>query len=120
MPRRWRPPSWSNQDIGAVAAAGSFADNGTSLSVTGSGADIWSTADEFHFAYRSLTGDGEIIARVTSLTNTNAYAKAGVMLRETLTANSRFALMMMTPGANGAAFQYRTSTGGSAAPERQQ
>lgn len=110
------PASWSSQDIGAVAATGSFADNGASLSVTGSGADIWNKADEFQYAYRTLTGDGEIIARVVSLTNTNAYAKAGVMLRETLAANSRFALMMMTPGANGAAFQYRTSTGGSAAP----
>jgi fibronectin type 3 domain-containing protein/glucose/arabinose dehydrogenase len=110
------PATWSNQDIGAVAATGSFTDNGTSLAVTGSGADIWKTADEFHFAYRSLAGDGEIIARVVSLTNTDPYAKAGVMFREALTANSRFALMMMTPGANGGAFQYRTSTGGSAAP----
>ncbi|MEQ1802501.1 MAG: FG-GAP-like repeat-containing protein [Gammaproteobacteria bacterium] len=110
------PAAWSNQDIGAVAAAGSFADNGASLSVTGSGADIWGAADEFHFAYRSLTGDGELVARVTSLTNTNANAKAGVMIRETLTANSRFALMMMTPGANGGAFQRRTTTGGSAGP----
>lgn len=108
--------AWSNQDIGAVAATGSFADNGSSLSVTGSGADIWGTLDEFHFAYRTLTGDGELIARVTSLTNTNANAKAGVMLRETLTANSRYALMMMTPGANGGAFQRRTTTGGSAGP----
>lgn len=110
------PASWSNLDIGAVAAAGSMADNGASVSVTGSGADIWKTADEFHYAYRTLSGDGEIIARVTSLTNTDPNAKAGVMLRETLTANARFALMMMTPGANGGAFQYRTSTGGSAGP----
>ncbi|MBN8281215.1 MAG: fibronectin type III domain-containing protein, partial [Gammaproteobacteria bacterium] len=110
------PASWSNQDIGAVAATGSFTDNGASLAVAGSGADIWGTADEFQYVYRTLTGDGEIIARVVSLTNTDLNAKAGVMLREALTANSRFALMMMTPGANGAAFQYRTTTGGSAAP----
>ena len=114
------PPTWSSQDIGAVAAAGSFTDNGSSLSVTGSGADIWSTADEFRYVYRSLNGDGEIIARVSSLTNTDPWAKAGVMMRESLAANSRFALMLMTPGANGAAFQYRTSTGGSAAPSNSQ
>ena len=110
------PTAWSNQDIGAVAATGSFADNGGSLSVTGSGADIWGTADEFQFAYRTLTGDGELIARITSLSGSDPWAKAGVMLRESLDAGSRFGLMLMTPGTNGAAFQYRTATGGSAAP----
>ncbi|MEO7385403.1 MAG: fibronectin type III domain-containing protein, partial [Gammaproteobacteria bacterium] len=110
------PAAWSNQDIGAVAATGSFTDNGTSLSVAGSGADIWGTVDEFQFGYRTLIGDGELIARITSLTNTNLNAKAGVMLRESLNANSRFAYMTMTPGSNGASFQYRLSTGGSAGP----
>ncbi|MBN8281007.1 MAG: VCBS repeat-containing protein, partial [Gammaproteobacteria bacterium] len=108
--------AWSDQDIGAVAAAGSFADNGTSLAVTGSGADIWNSADEFHFAYRTLIGDGELIARVVSLTNTDPNAKAGVMIRESLAANARFGMMVMTPGANGAAFQRRSTTGGSAGP----
>jgi glucose/arabinose dehydrogenase/fibronectin type 3 domain-containing protein/regulation of enolase protein 1 (concanavalin A-like superfamily) len=107
---------WSNQDIGAVAAAGSYVDNDGSIAVTGSGADIWRSQDEFHFVHRTLTGDGEILARVVSLSNTDPFAKAGVMFRESLTANSRFAMMIMTPGSNGAAFQYRTSTGGSAGP----
>ncbi|MEZ5566622.1 MAG: FG-GAP-like repeat-containing protein [Gammaproteobacteria bacterium] len=108
--------AWSSQDIGAVTASGSFADNGTSLSVTGSGADIWGSQDQFHYAYRTLTGDGELIARIVSLSNNDPWAKAGVMVRETLDASSRFGLMLMTPGSNGAAFQYRTTTGGSAAP----
>ena len=38
------------------------------------------------------------------------------MVRESLTPGSRFALMLMTPGANGASFHYRTATGGNAAP----
>ncbi|MEZ5566623.1 MAG: fibronectin type III domain-containing protein [Gammaproteobacteria bacterium] len=108
--------AWSNQDIGAVAAPGSFIDNGGNLSVTGSGSDIWGYADEFHYAYRTLNGDGELIARIVSLSNSDPWAKAGVMVRETLDANARFGLMLMTPGSNGAAFQYRTTAGGAAAP----
>src|SRR5690606_7099325 len=110
------PASWSSQDIGSVGQGGSLVDNGSSLSVSGSGADIWGYADAFHFAHRSLTGDGEIIARIVSLSNTDPWAKAGVMIRESLSPGSRFAMMLMTPGSNGAAFQYRTATNGAAAP----
>ena len=45
------------------------------------GSDIWYTADQFNYAYQSLTGDGEIIARITSQTNTDGWAKAGPMIR---------------------------------------
>lgn len=109
-------PLQTSQDIGAVAAPGYFAEVAGVTTVGGSGADIWRTADEFHYAYAPLVGDGEIVARVLSLSNTDPWAKAGPMIRESLTAGSRFAMMIVTPGANGAAFQYRTSTNGSAAP----
>ncbi|HEY7640178.1 MAG TPA: PQQ-dependent sugar dehydrogenase [Steroidobacteraceae bacterium] len=107
--------TWTGTNIGAVAAQGSHTINGSSFTVRGSGADIWNTADEFYYVYRTLAGDGEIAAQVSSITNTNQWTKAGVMLRESLAANSRFALMCVTPG-KGAAFHYRTTTGGSAAP----
>src|SRR4029077_17147945 len=76
-------------------------------------ADIWGTADGFHFAYQTLTGDGSIIAEVTGLGATDPWAKAGVMIRETLNANSAFADTLVTPG-NGTTFQWRASTGASA------
>ena len=106
-------PNWTGADIGAVAVAGSHTVSGNTFTVRASGADIWSTADEFRFVSRTLTGDGEITAQVASVTNTNEWTKAGVMLRESLAANSRFALMCVTPG-EGAAFHYRTTTGGNA------
>ena len=40
-----------------------------------------------------LSGNGEIVARVTSIQNTNAYAKAGVMIRGALTAGSAHVIM---------------------------
>ena len=104
-------PSWIDADIGAVAAAGSFTENGTTLTITGSGADIWGTADEFHFAYRTLEGDGEMTVRVTSLTNGHMWSKVGLMVRESLAAGSRHGTMFQ--GAlKGQAFQYRKNNAG--------
>ncbi|MFX0558087.1 hypothetical protein ACOCEA_14900, partial [Maribacter sp. CXY002] len=65
--------------------------------VRASGADIWGSADEFHFVYRELTGNGEIIARVTALEQTSGWSKAGVMIRNTLDDDSAFAYMSMSP-----------------------
>ena len=63
--------------------------------MSGTGTDIWGTADQFRFAYKSLTGDGSIVARVDSLANTDAWAKAGVMIRETLDAGSTWAYSLV-------------------------
>ena len=105
------PSPWASADIGAVAAAGvSYHSFGT-FTIDGSGADIWDTADEFHYAYQAATGDCEIVARVTGVENTNSWAKVGVMIRESLNANSTHAAMVVT-SANGVSFQRRASTGG--------
>jgi regulation of enolase protein 1 (concanavalin A-like superfamily) len=98
-------------DIGAPGKTGSDSFSGSVYTVSGSGGDIWGTSDQFHYVSQTFVGDGEMIARVTSQTNTHPWAKAGVMFRETLNANSRFAAMELTPG-NGTTFQYRSSTGG--------
>jgi hypothetical protein len=115
---------WTEQDVselslwfrGYPASTGSFVENpaGT-YTMTASGTDIWLVnnveADEFHFAYKTLSGAGSIIARVDSVENTNDWAKAGVMIRETLDPDSAHAFACVTP-ANGVAMQYRPSTGG--------
>jgi phosphatidylserine/phosphatidylglycerophosphate/cardiolipin synthase-like enzyme len=107
------PGGWDTRDIGAVAADGAacFDASAGRFTVDGSGADIWGNADEFRFVYRPLTGDGAIQARVASLENVDAWVKSGVMMRETLAANSRHAMMVVSAG-KGLAFQRRASTGG--------
>jgi type II secretory pathway pseudopilin PulG len=102
---------WQDEDIGAVLAAGSAAFASDTWTVNGSGIDIWDYSDGFHYVYQSLSGDGQIVARVGRITNTNSWAKAGVMIRETLTGGSTHAMMVVTPG-SGNAFQRRLSTGG--------
>jgi len=99
------------RDIGAPGKAGSNSYAAGTYTVSGGGTDIWNTSDKFRYVSRTFTGNGEIIARVTSQTNTHVWAKAGIMFRETLNANSRFATMELTPG-NGTTFQYRAATGG--------
>src|SRR5882762_9502665 len=87
-----------DRDIGAVGAAGSANNNGSGgFTVTGSGADIWGTADEFHYVYFSLDGDMELIAEVTGIQFTDGWAKGGLMARESLDANSRNFMVLVTP-----------------------
>jgi hypothetical protein len=107
------PSPWQTSDIGAVAAAGSAAYSAGTFTVNGSGADIWGTADEFRYVYQTSTGDCEMRSRVATIQNTDVWAKAGVMIRETTVAGSMFAAVFITPG-NGVSFQQRTTTGGTA------
>jgi len=81
-----------------------------SFTVSGSGRDIFSTSDEFHYVYHPLSGDGEIIAQVTSQQNTHPWAKAAVMIRDTLEADSKFAMTTLT-AEHGVDFQYRETAG---------
>jgi hypothetical protein len=96
---------------GYPAAVGSFfeAPAGT-YTITAAGEDIWNEADQFHYAFKQLTGVGSIIAKVESIEDTNVWAKAGVMIRETLDADSRCVGVFITP-VSGCTFQARTDTG---------
>jgi len=58
-----------------------------------------------------MTGNGQVIARVASLTNPSAWVKAGVMIRSQLTAGSAHAFALVS-AAKGSAFQRRVSAGG--------
>jgi hypothetical protein len=100
-------------DVGAVGIAGTYVEAGGKHTMEGAGGDIWGGADAFRFAYQALSGDGTITARVISLENTQASAKAGVMMRESLAVGSKNVLALLTPTvANGYRFQSRSTTGG--------
>ena len=105
------PDPWLDQDVGVVTDAGTAVTIGGAFAVTGSGSDIGLAADAFHFAYRPMSGDGQIVARLANQGNAHLLAKAGVMIRESLASGSRYAMMALTP-ANGAVFQRRDTPGG--------
>ena len=110
---------WTEQGVaelslwfrGNPASVGSFVEGpvGT-YTMTGSGADIWNQSDEFHYAYKTLAGTGSIVAKVESIDNTHGWAKAGVMIRETLDADSKHAMMIVS-AASSVSFQRRPDTG---------
>ncbi len=106
------PAPWAASDIGAVAGAGTTDFSGSTFKVISAGADIWGTADQFRYTYQTLTGNGTITARVSAVEDTGGWAKIGVMVRESLAANSKHAMLVVTPD-NGVAMQSRSSTGGS-------
>jgi subtilisin family serine protease len=106
------PSPWTAQDIGAVGAAGSASGSGTGFSVTGAGGDIWGTDDAFQFVYQPLTGDGQIVARVVDMGNTNQWAKAGIMLRASSASNAANVLLDQTPSGS-VEFLERSSAGSS-------
>jgi len=110
LPSSLLPSEWFNGDVGAVAASGWAAASGDEFHVAGSGTDIWNTEDSFQYAYRSLSGDGSIMARVVSLDWADAWTKGGVMMRESLSPSSRHAMMTATAG-KGFSFQRRPSFG---------
>jgi autotransporter-associated beta strand protein len=104
-------------DVGSPTLAGSTSYNSTSgvYTITAGGSDIWNTSDQFHFTAVPLAGNGTITARVVSETNTSSWAKAGVMFRNSLAANSAYAINFMSPTtANGVSYQARGSAGAGA------
>jgi len=124
--RQWADPQdWTREGVesltlwlrGIPASVGSFsfdsAQGGTAgppIMMTGSGADIWENSDEFHYAYKRLSGIGSITAKVVSMTNTHNAAKAGVMIRESLEPDAAHAMVAIQP-MNEVQLLYRSNAG---------
>ena len=111
---------WSTDNIkelviwfhGRPESVGSFTEgpDGT-YTMTGSGAQIIGNIDEFHYAYKTLNGAGSIVAKIDSVENTNPWARAGVMIRETFYPGSKYAMADVSSGGF-ATFQGRSETDG--------
>jgi hypothetical protein len=91
------------------SATGSASTDGTFYTVHASGADIWGTSDRFMFVGAPIGDNEQITLRVRSIGNTDAWAKAGVMIRESLAANAAHADFIVSAG-KGMAMQFRPET----------
>lgn len=77
-------------EIGRKPQVGTFAmENGT-LTIAGEGADIWNWEDDFFFVHEPLTGDGEYVVHLDSVEMHDIWAKAGLMIRESLAPDAAF------------------------------
>lgn len=106
------PPSpWVAGDVGSPSIVGKTTYSNGTYTVSAGGVDIWNTTDQFHFVYQKITGDVDVMVRVQSLSNSNSWAKAGVMIRESLAGDSRHAFALLS-ASNGYAYQDRIDPGG--------
>jgi fibro-slime domain-containing protein len=101
-------------DIGSPAITGSHSYNTVKDidTMKAGGIDIWDYSDQFQYYYTRVKGDLDVSVRVLSISNTHVWAKAGIMIREKLTANSKHAFSMRAySSANGYKLQYRRTDG---------
>lgn len=86
----------SGINIGGATPAGTATYADGKWTVQGAGAEIWGASDSCYFAYKALSGDGSIIAKVDAVQNTSPSAKAGVMMRTSLDQGAPRAWMAIT------------------------
>ena len=110
------PIGWAWKDIGTVATKGTstFANVGNNTFISsGSGTDVGGTADSHSFTYASVTGDFTITARLSDVVWVGNTDKVGIVMRETLSANSkRLTINLGENGGRLARFGTRSATGG--------
>jgi hypothetical protein len=74
---------WKSVDIGKPEIPGHTSVQNAVMTVKGSG-KLEQNDDNFHFAYRKLAGDGELVAKIETMTPVDHHAFAGLMIREGL------------------------------------
>jgi hypothetical protein len=111
--------SFKHGDIGSPSIPGIVKIQKNGIDMTGGGADIWGTKDEFNYVYIERTGDFDLVTRVESFNGAHLYSKAGIMARETLKADCRHIYFQVFSDNNarnknngGYEFQYRENKGG--------
>ena len=105
-------PPWQDTDIGPAPQAGSAQSDGAGgYTVTSYGGDIFNWQDSCHYVYQTIGTNEEVVVRVLGINATNGYAKAGLMIRETLEGQARESSMVLT-ASNGLNFLWRDSYGG--------
>ena len=90
------PAPWAQHDVGSIKVPGFTLFDGSTFRLEAAGADIGGDGDQLQFAYVPLNGDGSITARFVPQVPSQ-FAKIGVMIRETLAADSAQASLLINP-----------------------
>jgi len=83
-----------HSDVGTVLHPGSvdYDASTRSYTISGSGANMWSTADAFQFVWKKVSGDVTLTADIGFLTKAgNEHKKAVLILRQSMDADSVYA-----------------------------
>ena len=101
-----------SQNIGSPSQPGSVSEVAGGYDITAGGTNVFGASDQFSFNYQQVVGDFDYRIRVASLSLADAWSKAGLMARETLVSNARYAASFATPSVSGAFFQFRQNAAG--------
>jgi regulation of enolase protein 1 (concanavalin A-like superfamily) len=105
------PLPWLTADIGTTGLPGSAEYFGGAHTIKGAGT-FGGTSDGFRYVYQTLTADGSIVARVSTLQNTGTSTRVGVVVRDSLAGNARMAALTVS-GTGAWRWERRTTAGGS-------
>ncbi len=104
------PTLWKSADIGASPIAGftSASSGKFSMESYANSSDV--SLDNYTYAYQSINGDGTFIAHIAEYNIPTANSKVGLMIRESLDANSAYSAVIKFPF-GGAQMEQRTTSG---------
>jgi TolB protein len=78
-------------DVGGPSLKGSVEFSNGQYRITGSGANIWATQDQFRYVWREMTGNFTVTATMRFLGQGNEHRKAGIMVRQSLDSDAVYA-----------------------------
>lgn len=95
--------------VGSTHNSGQFQLKNGGLEISGTGYDIWDSDDNFYFVSNSTRGDCELIARLEPPTMHQRWAKAGLMIRASLSPGAPF-VDLLNVGGNQLSIQWRKNS----------
>ena len=104
------PDEWQVMPIGTHGKPPSATWRKGSFFLSAQCHDLWEARDDALFIHAAPMESGQLTARVVSLTPTDAWTKAGLMVRQNSQVDSPHAILVVTPG-QGSAFQRREAAG---------
>jgi regulation of enolase protein 1 (concanavalin A-like superfamily) len=108
------PANFKAEDIGQPDAPGkTTVDNKGVWTITAGGSDIWSSSDQFQFAYTTLPGNGNVTMRFLARSGVadTAPAKSGPMMRASNAADAPSAFLPYQGDGRNMDPHYRFATG---------
>ena len=114
-------PFESATDVGVTPQKGKVEfDGAREYKVTGSGANVWGTADAFHYAWKKVSGDVALSADVHFIgSGAVAHRKAMLMIRQSLDPDSAYADVALH-GDGLTSLQYRPTAGAQTLESKQE
>lgn len=85
-----------NIDIGNPTTPGSTTQSGDQCTIVAGGTDIFGTSDQFHYSHQTISGSGALTVKVESVSDSDPWAKAGVMVRADTAVGSPHASVFAT------------------------